>query len=1783
MFIGGDVPYADTKPEANTDTYQAPEPVNTDLGYGSAAPSEATAKARASTANFGLAGVVNKTQEDYFNGIIGGDEDALRKEAATTLDYIKATQVKSSVENLIGSPGWHDAVQRIKIQDSITDAVRKGEIKFDPRSVFEDSYAHQYMNTLNWAKPAEASGFWLDAQKDIPNDLKETQGLGQEALSYSQYVYKKMQDAEDRRTKQGYYDWTLNKIPEMTQLYSEYKLRGNEGSFFGGGLGLETAKESQAMSLLGLPFNEFKDRVDEIGSNLSGNPDMELTFYNSLLGASQDDQRLGNIFSTFAIPDILGISKLTIGVVKGAVLRNQVNRAVKTALETALKADPNLHPDVVAPAAAGDLTQAAINQTAHNIEESAKGIQNTQVKQGIDSLMSGFKEQMAKAEADPGNFGQEGVNRLKEDTLRSMAAIQNGIANILKVERIPGFLASKRAVAAYREKLADLYPGFRNSILNIGDQMEWDSFTNTYHVPFYFGDNQGGTVRYFSNPQTAYNKAVFEGLVPSQEPRLMEVNKRFGLESSKFNQQIKDLTQEIREGPSMDADVHEMNRHAALPKQLAEVQGKLDDLMAWHGEELSKPGPTLIEKGTPGFTIEQQGNGYYIKITKTLDETDSIIRDGLLNTKEKWSPQGFFKDFVGWGRTPEETLSEMHNINRKIAAYGPSVFLKILQENGRYLNDLYKGVIRVDPVTGEKIGFIKSKLTSMTPWNFFKHYDMHETFSKILDEGRYLMDKNGENGNFWDSPGELERHYINKFGRSPSPLETAAYFAFRRQYEADKVFREIILYRNAARLGAEEHSISMVATDGGRIDSPKFTAIKMDHIPGGDDNIAVFGHEQGQVKIMRANDPSLGDLREKAKAGTMNVVRIFSADQRPLSGFGGLEDQKIHYVVTPRPVQTSPLQFGNMLPRRGGGHIVYDYDHYIKQAMVRPDKVGEQFQHWYEGDTTIMPISNRSMGQRIAAHLDTVRQHLKEANDAKTPEGRAIHIKAAKDYTRANLPIEWDELHSWFNPKKTPEGKIEQPRLGLEEPIQVVGKGQTIGGVDNRLANRYINPTTKTSTFRDATKGGSPGEQFRVKFSQERDSDLMYTINDTGTRQNPIYKYEPANMIDPAVTLNRSLKSIADSYFFDDYKNYAVEHWIQDAKPYLDAGVDKPESMIEKSPYYYFYHGKYKDADFATISALNLRHYHIQQLLGTPGIVHQFLHSVSQRLADAAYEDKFLQRTLLGNRISMAPAWMMQRITKPAELLLTATYHATIALWSLPQLIAQSMNYVTMGALAPMNVGQGSVGAILHQITRMSGRTPEILEAMDKIAVNMKLFKPGEWKEAYNIFENTGMGHVGTENMTMDKMYNPKVISTGTEDFLASGEIIFKGAERNARFGAWYIAYKEFRAENPTGRISNLDMGKILNRADQLTGNMSIASKSLLQTGIGRFPSQFLGYTMRLAEQFTGTKIGESSKERALTRLRMFGVFGAMFGFPQAMSLTGYPAGDYIRQWALDNGYVVGEKWHQDLAMNGIPSVLGALATGLGDTTRGTHLNIGQRFGSPGLDIINNAFRSDKATRDVLMGAPGQFMKNIIEHTSGLQQVAIHMIKGDDSKFKIKLDDLVEPLRIPSGFNYNIRSIYAVNTGKWLSRNESNLAEGPGQDITPFMSILMGLTGTQPQPVADENVMSAIHKDDLDAQKIARTRFIKEWGRYRQSIENEDPTQAEDYKNRAYEWIIRSDYPQDKRNQLLHDADQAYDHSMIDRLGDIVQRKSVPEEKRDIRSDMLERSREIQRKKRGIE
>jgi hypothetical protein len=1717
-------------------------------------PAPAVADLRAEKATMGLGATLKKEKKDIYGDIVAGHEEALRQQAASQLNFehsIRKQQQVIDLANKKGGPITQEEYARI------LDPFLPSNKPADPKDVIERAYATSFISAANTAK-----GVVADAAQEIPEQKQQIEQKATEAATKIQFARTLGENLDTEITQQGWVPWLADQAKTMFQPYNEIKMRGlnpEVGKLSGGVLLGDNMKE-QADELFMRPMDEYKAGLLKIVTELrKDNPTLARQFIDYVQTVGPNDRKLQNIFTILSPLDYAQGLNLGKAAVRKIDVYNRTNKAFKDLVVASAKTGEDGVPGrAIATEVAGNNGEAAVIRAADSVAKDLNGKLDP-VLDVKEKLTSNFRLDGDLLDSNPGSLSRTQMTILKDSFANTATNLYDTIMNALRVNRTPIPLASEDALRAYREMMKSKFPGLDNAILDIGSPI-YEPHSNTYHIPVTFGNHNGDL---FSSIDVARSFAQRYGFA---DIRVMDATGRVEISPATFKGSKTDLATKARLEKSLPETERVLKEWTAKARDRknpddvrADAKERVKSIKAIIKQDQEKLTAAQSRLTLSDAVIQQEGNGYKFVVVKPYNETDETVRSFLISQaagRSTASAEGFnsWKNSVlGWVRGSEDTLALNESMQRKVATYTQSLFKKWALSETKDIEAVANQFKWNKPRTW--LGAV------------INNKQMFQEFNETLKFGKTPHPETGERGWFFKTPGDLEDHYMRFYRRLPTFAEQKAYFAHVKLTEGNRVLSEIAEFRNRSRLGAEQHQISVMAGKG-MVQSGFFDGIQQNVFPGGKDQILIMGGRKGDERLynLGANNIPGKDLeryRDQVKTGQAKIIRIYDPDAHPLQDFSEVAGRnRVRYVMVYNH-ESKPLDF-NHVNRRGGGHFDVDSPFYIKQANMVEEMAGsvandkrKLYSRTYTGDNTLMPIQNSAMGKDIATKMNTINRFM--------AEGR---VAEAEQFVRtANLGIEWDEVRGWYTPKKL-NGKDVPARINPHEPFYVVPKNRQIIDLGKDLQNRH------GDLFRDGTKSGSDARQFQVAYNQERNVEDLYTLKDEGSQGNPIYKYVPAEYADPIPTMNRALARAINSTFMDDYKLYAVEHWLQEAIPHMK--VDPDEVM--SAPFYYFNNTSERGA-FTAATADDVKwnllsnRFKINQFLGTPSKIDTAIHGLTQLLVNDLYTKlgPLENRGAVGKAIEIIPLWALSRATDPVSTIRSLAFNAKLGLFSLPQLLVQAQTYTSIIALEPRRGMAGTYAAMLHQWSRVNSN-PAILNALDNYASKLNMFgskwRPGEWLEARLEMGKTGFEHVGGEYSMADDVLSPKFIRNEWGNFLDAGQIFFREGERSTRLGAYYTAFREFRDLNPARAITNADRAAILQKADLLTTNMSRASASVLHGGVLSLTTQFLSYQLRMAEMFIGKRIGDTVGERALARGRLVMMYAGMYGVPSALGISGYPFGDSIREAAINRGYVVGDKFLSSLMMEGVPSLLLAMATGGGDMHKGNFYNVGDRYGSQGFTSLRESLRSDNTMWKIFGGAGGSILMNSIGSLDPFWQAARNLMSDDEehNTFKLTGRDFVNLFNEISSVDAAQRMWFAMNTGKWMSKNESYMT-----DVSALNATFMASTGLKPQQQDDVFTLHNIKDTEEKAQKAATALIIKDYQRAIQANVDNDPDLSKALMSRARARTIAAGIPLDKRADIYSAASRGYQKRIETSVWDWAT-KNVPAGEEANRIDALTRS-----------
>lgn len=331
---------------------------------------------------------------------------------------------------------------------------------------------------------------------------------------------------------------------------------------------------------------------------------------------------------------------------------------------------------------------------------------------------------------------------------------------------------------------------------------------------------------------------------------------------------------------------------------------------------------------------------------------------------------------------------------------------------------------------------------------------------------------------------------------------------------------------------------------------------------------------------------------------------------------------------------------------------------------------------------------------------------------------------------------------------------------------------------------------------------------------------------------------------------------------------------------------------------------------------------------------------------------------------------------------------------------------------------------------------------------------------------------------------------------------------------------------------------------------------------------QFLTYQVRSAELFFGKRLGGTTQERVLARARLLGLYGAMYGIPGAIGVTGWPFGDSIRQYAVNNGYVPGDSQISDLVMNGYVSWQLAMISGNFDYQKGNQYDVQGRYGNQGLSFLKESLRSDKTMWQLLGGAGVDTFSSTLGHVIDPFWQFARQIVSDDAEgnvFKITPAHFSAMFSEIASVDAATRMIYAMNTGKWMSKNGQYIEDVTGRD-----ALFRTITGLKSQDQNDIWALKNIKDAEMKAQKAAEKEITKDYRRGLDALRDNNEDQAQTYFTNARARMIAAGIPLDRRTQIMANASRGYEAQTLSAQWNWAT-KNVPFGKESTRMDSIER------------
>lgn len=1133
-------------------------------------------------------------------------------------------------------------------------------------------------------------------------------------------------------------------------------------------------------------------------------------------------------------------------------------------------------------------------------------------------------------------------------------------------------------------------------------------------------------------------------------------------------------------GPNVHEAVMELGKSQKAAGQIETSLGKPDATLFKDRKEADFWASEIYKLQGYSVLPKQQGVGFYIAVRSPINETEDGVRDLLISTRHQ-TPTGVFNTFLGRLRTPEDTLSVANRENRHVATHGAE--------------ELH----RLAASTADAIGSLGNKSIKKL-----------DTFLAANRDQLYNEGDKVRRGVYYRNVGEFDTAWTARFGKAPTEKERLAYFSAVQLNDWDYVFRNLGLYRDKARQGIEKFSFAHQVTDettGEKalvrirpIEGRQVKDVPWDDVENagvwvydGKTNVGKFFDKNG----IKSEDKA--DILNKINVDNYKVIQVANPIDKPLRKISDNEDA-IHFMVVP-DVDRTPLDW-KQLDYRPGGHVEYTHEHWVKQPIIRRTKDGRQV---YEGDQAVFNQATEAEAKKFAESMDTARILLKDNK-----------LDELAKYLPAHLPYDIDSFSGLFKEITLADGTKLDPRLSLSDPIRHTVSGRNIVDAHPDIVKGY-------DKFENQIRSSyNLYGQIDKKFTSSRDETLG-TVRERMGGSRALFELEPSKLIDPLNTLTRGMANIMRGRYLNDYKIQSVETFIQEFGDLFK--VEGGLAEVRKNPVYYLHNAPWdtQTPDKARLAAGMNAQRAILNLIGTQSELGSNLRWVQESLLNSIYNKA-------GQKTSDYVAEHLLPATKdPFSYARNVAFHSKLGLFNPVQLFLQAQTLTHVAAVSGLDNGLRGLSAASLMWRLALTEDKNIIDHFGTMASKLG-WKKEDFLESYAALKKTGLFNVEGEVALRDDVFDPKLFKGAFGKFLDKGTFFFREGERLTRLTAWNAAYREWKVANPGKALDNQALSSILLRQNTLSVNMTRASSSWWQQGLLSVPTQFFAYQARLMEQFLGKRLTQAEKARA------FLTYSAMYGVPTATGAAtfAWPWYEDMRQSALERGVDVNSPGHKAI-LEGIPATMIGLITG-------NEQNYAQRLGPGGVQYFKEVFSKGKVSQ--VFGASPKIAMDMVAAVAPVMKAATSIFVPGMGDWKFTSADLITAFEQISTINNVGKAIYALNTGKFISKNEIDL--GPATTADALMGAMMG---TSPLRVTDAFLMSDIAHEQKAMQDSVKKEVIKNYRRAIREFQNSNDEAASKLMLNAKLQLEGAGFHEDQKTKILEEAITGYE-SFLDKMNE---------------------------------
>lgn len=1610
---------------------------------------------------------------DIKTGLAAGNEHDLRTRLSTEVE-MRDRQTKL---NMIGDMAKYKAANsETDINQAEQDFInyQPDSMRYDPNGIMEHEFARKFVSNV-LGKTDDPNHPFNVSQTSIPSVFSHDTDFQSEVLSKNAALTTRKQDVDSQLSSEGWLSWGLQEAKGVASIWRASDIAGAAPDTFTTRFQPGTMLDEKLQNLWNLPYQQFVPALDQFLAPLdpmekSQVLEQALTFSGtqsmmSNLGAIADVSMAAEFALKAGLVGGKLISGIGAGVIKAAT-KEQIAAVAKgiaehrEALASLVKA-PEAGPanpqqilersgDILGAAEIGVIQRLT---RAFPLGSAADKIDLAREVPGLFNFLPRL--------ADVGNFSREAMQRLTQafigraDALTTMLGEAKGTA----LNRLPETALGKAFNLAEAD-LRDRFTGPANAILD---------------VRHYF-DSQAGVYRIEARVVKVGEGEPARVSQPAPTTPLLPQNSTLGRLYGMANQK-----------PTIEISMGRPDATFFENPDEARAYGE------WYG---LKPDQ---------YSVEPQGNGYYLSIKKAVDETKGPVRDLLTVDTENHDPISNANTLFGGLRSAQDLLAPLQRNNRHLALMAPNRAKEIIQK----VADTITGLSRRE----------------------------RKELGQLAAVGRDMdnPDNPAQRGYFFKTLGEFDQAFMSLHQKPPTEGQANAYFAYTDLSNTEYFMRNFSLLRDKERQGIERLKFYYHDGQQAGMESPTFEGRKVDDLPWG--NAQEFHvlrvHEDGKPEVLTSRS-GLEQEKDLIKSGRLRVLQVANPPGRPLAE---LAENKlpIHFVLADK-YDYKPLSY-EQIQNNPGGHSIYPMQAYVKQPNIQKGVRG--YLH-YLSDKTIFNFNTMRQAEEKASILDEARIALRDGRDAEIP---AILAKG--------VPMTTGQLKALFS---------ESGHLSLEHPIVATRAGQRSidGTYQGKVLKTLETYNPEGEKLRDEMYSSyNLYNSLDKEFLQDKDA-VLPTIRKGEKEGDPLFQLNPSKQLDPFAALQRGLGGAIRQRWLNDYKTSAIEQWIEMYKGLFSSGKT---AYIRGNPLYFFFNADLKDTlgtHGEVQKALAVRN-NIINFLGVQTKIGANLDWLRWKMVDQIYSalplrygEKFANSDFVTNFLTPGKI-------DPARYMRNIGFHLVIGLFNPMRYLLHASYATHVVAIAGPKLGyQGMVASGLLQYMTMHGwsEDEQLINHVGGMASRMGFGDPAEFKEMYLALRDSGWGLVGNETAWKQDVFDPKLIKTPVGKFLDAGTWFFRKGEQFSRLSAFAAAYKEWKAVNPIAELNSKALGKILTRADDLSINMTRASSAGWQRGWTGVVAQFKTYNIRFMEQVLPGLFGQSNRITQAQALRAVTVYSLLYGIPAtAGGVLGFvPAYQMLQKAAFDNGVNLHDSW-KGLFNDGILSSAVAFTSHLFGGNRA--YDIPERYGAYADSDVYDAVTQSKGLMDLLAGPSGEMIASAARALYPGVSAFVHWSQGKADEYPVRPQDFLDAARHIGSVSSGFKMIMASVTGKYYALNNELVAD----NLDAIDGLVMGLTGTMPREITDATLLRQTAQNDQAYQKKWGDQYVEDVTQAMRSFQAGQIEIGRQYLQRAKTDQVAGDFNPKQILELNHRSMTRDNFSVVNQSREDFYKYSPPSKK----------------------